>query len=373
MKSSTKYAKIAINLGLALLLILLCAFVLPKLLMFFMPFLIGWILAMIANPLVRFLEKKLKIVRKAGTVVVIVLVLGLVALGSYLLAVKITEEVAGFIRQFPDMWEAIKGDLTDAQQRIAHLLDRMPQELHVEWADVETLLTDYAVGFMEGIRRPAIDWAGSLAKNLPLVIISIIFSLLSAYFFIAEREQVLSWVHGCTPKSLQEKWGVVYNSLAQAVGGYFKAQLKIMGIVYIIVLVGLLFCQVNYAVIIAFFIALLDFFPFFGTGTVMVPWAVIKVLSGDYMIALGLVITWGISQVVRQVIQPKIMGDSMGMHPIPSLFLLYIGFRLGGAPGLIIAIPVGMIVVNLYKAGVFEITRKSLRILIDDVNTFRKL
>ena len=80
-----------------------------------------------------------------------------------------------------------------------------------------------------------------------------------------------------------------------------------------------------------------------------------------------------VSQLVRQIIQPKIVGDSMGMPAIPTMFLLYIGFRLGGAVGLIIAVPVGMIVYNLYKAGLFSNTIRSMQILITDINEFRKI
>ena len=146
-----------------------------------------------------------------------------------------------------------------------------------------------------------------------------------------------------------------------------------MLVVAIILLIGFSILHVEYSILIAILIALLDFFPFFGTGTVMIPWAVIKILSGDYKMAIGLLIIWGVSQLVRQIIQPKIVGDSMGMPPIPTMVLLYVGFRVGGAWGLIIAVPVGMIVYNLYRAGIFSNTIKSIKILVEDVNKFRKI
>ena len=118
---------------------------------------------------------------------------------------------------------------------------------------------------------------------------------------------------------------------------------------------------------------MLDFLPVFGTGTVMIPWAIVELLSNNYRMMFGLLAIWLIGQLVRQVIQPKIVGDSIGMDAIPTLFLLYIGYRAAGVLGMILAVPIGIILVNLYEEGVFETTRQSLRILVAGFNQFRKI
>ena len=135
---------------------------------------------------------------------------------------------------------------------------------------------------------------------------------------------------------------------------------------------GLFFADVKYAALVALGIAILDFFPILGTGTVLMPWAVIEFLSGDYMRAIIFMVLWGGGQLLRQIIQPKIMGDSMGMPPIPTLFLLYIGWRLNGVWGMIFALPIAIIVINLNEAGIFDQAKTSVRYLIRDVNVFRK-
>jgi hypothetical protein len=120
-------------------------------------------------------------------------------------------------------------------------------------------------------------------------------------------------------------------------------------------------------------IAFLDFLPVFGTGTVMLPWAVIELLNKNYRMMFGLLIIWLVGQLVRQIIQPKIVGDSVGVDPIPTLFLLYIGYKAAGVVGMILAVPVGMILMNLYEEGVFDTTIKSLQILAAGFNRFRKI
>ena len=136
--------------------------------------------------------------------------------------------------------------------------------------------------------------------------------------------------------------------------------------------IGLVLAKVEYAAVVALGIAILDFFPVFGTGTVLIPWAIIKLLGGDYLSAIILAALWGVGQLLRQIIQPKIMGDSMGVPPLPTLFLLYIGWKISGVWGMILALPVALIILNLNNAGVFDDAKTALRYLMRDVNVFRK-
>ena len=175
------------------------------------------------------------------------------------------------------------------------------------------------------------------------------------------------------PASVRYHFNLIRRSFRNAVGGYFRAQFKIECWVYILLVIGLMILGVDYAFLVAFGIAILDFLPVFGTGTVMIPWALIELLSNNYRMMFGLLAIWLIAQLVRQVIQPKIVGDSMGMDAIPTLFLLYIGYRAAGVMGMILAVPIGIIVVNLYEEGAFDTTRQSLRILVAGFNHFRKI
>lgn len=165
----------------------------------------------------------------------------------------------------------------------------------------------------------------------------------------------------------------MFSSLKNAVGGYFKAQFKIEIWIYLLILIGLFILEIPYAPLIALGMALLDFLPFFGTGIVLFPWAVIRFLSADYKMAIGLILIWAVSQLVRQFIQPKIVGDSIGMKPIPTLFLLYIGYKVAGMLGMILAVPIGIILVKMDEAGVFDTPKNSVKLLFKSINRFRTL
>ena len=202
---------------------------------------------------------------------------------------------------------------------------------------------------------------------------AVIMTLLSSYFFVADKSYLSDWMKKYLPKAMYDRFSLIQSSFRDAVGGYFKAQFKIEIWIYVLLVIGLLILGIDYAFVIALGIAFLDLLPVFGTGTVMIPWAVIEILSGEYKRAVGLLIIWIIGQLVRQVIQPKIMGDSIGIDPIPTLFRLYIGYQVSGVLGMILALPIAIIVINLNEAGVFDTTKESFRILIAGFNRFRRL
>ena len=107
--------------------------------------------------------------------------------------------------------------------------------------------------------------------------------------------------------------------------------------------------------------------PFFGTGTAMIPWAAYSFFMGEYEKTAALVIIYVITQAVRQLIQPKLVGDSVGLNPLVTLFLLYIGYRLSGVFGMIIAVPVGMVLINMCQAGAFDYIFDDVKILVSGI------
>lgn len=374
MKNTTRqYLRWITNILAAVVIVLIVIFGLPVIIDLLMPFIIGWIIAMIANPLVQFLEKKLKIQRKAVSVIVIVLVIGAIVGLSYLIIAKLIQEAIGFFSSMPEMIQSIEYEFKEIGDNLSGFYNRLPGSIQSALSNVSKQASQLAGGIVENISTPTIANVGSIAKNIPTIIIAIVMCLLSSYAFIAEKEHLISWMKKNIPLSIQDKWSVVYLSIKQAVGGYFKAQIIIEFWIYLLLVIGLAILNVKYAVLIAFLIAVLDFLPVFGAGAVMLPWAVIKFLSGDYKMAIGLLVIWGVGQLVRQIIQPKIMGDSIGFDMIPTLILLYIGYKLKGVVGMLLILPIGIIIMNMDKAGIFDVTKNSIRLLIRSINDFRRL
>ena len=366
-----RYLKVLINLTLAAAALLLVAFVLPKLLVFFLPFVIGWVIAAIANPLVKFFEEKLRMKRKAGSAVVVIMAIGLVILVGYLVLSKLLTAGIGFVSSLPDIWKTLEGDLREIGQNLSIVYDGLPLDVKTGLENAGQKLDGYIMKLAESIGTPTVNAVGNFAKNIPGMLINVIMCILSSYFFVAEKESIGLIFQKYIPKQVREKWSVVCDSLKGAIGGYFKAQIKIELWIYLLLFVGFLLLKIPYGPLVAFLIAILDFLPFFGTGAVMIPWALIKLLSADYQMAIWLLVIWGVGQLLRQIIQPKIVGDSMGIAPLPTLILLFIGYKVGSVVGMILAVPIGIILINMNRAGVFDTFKTSIRILIMGVDQFR--
>ena len=368
-----KYCKALVNITIALIAVLLVIFLVPRLLLFFSPFVVGWIVALIAAPMVRFFEEKVKLKRKAGSAFVIVAVIGLVVLFLYLIGAMLVEQLVGLINALPEMWAGMEADFVEIGNKFSVIYNRLPVNIQESMESLGTEIGTYLGDAIGSISSPTINAVGNFAKQIPTIIIAVIMALLSAYFFVADRSFVMEWFRKTIPASIQSRFYMMKRSLVKAVGGYIIAQLKIEVWMYLLLVIGLSILQVNYVWLIALGIAFLDFFPVFGTGTVMVPWAIIKILSGDYTQAIGLLIIWGVGQLARQLIQPKLIGDSVGVPPIPTLFLLYIGYKLSGVVGMIVAVPLGLIVYTMYEEGAFETTKNSILVLVSGINKFRRL
>ena len=343
-----------------------------RLLVFLMPFVIGWIIASIAAPLVNWLERRLKIVKKLGSALIVILVLALIVLALYFGISRLAEETGNLIQDFPRLYAQLEEGLSQIGQTLSGVFRRLPSGIRQGWSTVAENLDQYMGGLVSGISEPTVTAAGNFAKRVPYYLISFIVAVMAAYFFTEQREEVIQWFKKVAPKAVEQRMTLVMDNLKYAVGGYFKAQFKIMGVVFLILLVGLAFLQTRYFVLVAFLIAFLDFLPFFGTGTAMIPWGVYTFFMGEYKMTAALAVIYVVTQVVRQLLQPKLVGDSVGLNPLVTLLLLYIGYRIRGVIGMIIAVPLGMVLINMCQAGAFDYIFDDVRILINGILGLRE-
>lgn len=366
------YWKVIVSLVFSLLATVLFIYIGIRAIFYFMPFVIGWFLSFIASPLVVWLEKRLKIVKKLGSAIIIILVLA-VCIGLIYLAVsRIWSEVSSLLRDVPSMYRDLEKGFRQIGSSTAQIFGLLPVNVQEALQTMADNLDDTLTGMIGKMSEPTVTAAGNLAKRIPSFVIGFIVTIISAYFFIADRENIILWAKRIFPDPIVKRMSLVTDNLKYAVGGYFKAQFKIMAVVFIILLAGFTIIKVHFAILLAIGIAFLDFLPFFGTGTALLPWALYELLTGDYKRVVALVVLYGVTQLVRQLIQPKLVGDSMGLNPLFTLVLLYTGYRVGGILAMIFAVPVGMIVVNLYKAGAFDYILDDVRILAEGVLSLRK-
>lgn len=373
MKTSTKYLKIFCNLLFAVLIVFLVAIVLPKLLVYFSPFVVGYLLSLIANPMVRFFEKKINIKRKYGSVIMIAGVIGLIVLICYGLITALASGISDFMDYIPELYRSASEELTKAATQLQNILNKLPLKKDVDFKPAGEMLGEVVTSVIATMDVGSVAAIGDVAKSIPNILMGTITGLLATYFFITDQDKLSKAAKEHLPFLTNETMTRVYHELFHVVGGYFKAQFKIMGVMYVLLAIGLSVIGIRYGWIWAAGIAFLDMLPVFGTGAVLWPWTVIKLLSGNYGTAAGMMIIYAVCQVTHQLVQPKLIGDSVGMNPFATLFFMFIGYRTKGVLGMIIAIPVGMIIIHLYIAGAFDNVIWCIKEIVNDFNSFRKI
>mgnify|MGYP000010702134 CR=1 FL=1 len=165
--------------------------------------------------------------------------------------------------------------------------------------------------------------------------------------------------------NMKEAWGVyaLYLMVAgagavtpalAAFGGYLRAELLLSVGVFFILLGGFLLVGQNYALLLALGLAILDFIPIIGSGTVMVPWAVVALFTRDFSTAVYLMVIWGVVAMFRRVAEPRFVGDQTGLSPILSLVGIYVGMKVAGVAGMILGPILILVVLNLVGLGIFQ-------------------
>ena len=339
---------------------------------YFMPFVIGWCLAFIAAPIVNWLEEKVKLKKKLGSALIIIAVLAICIFIIYFVASRLLKEVFGLLNSIPQMYNDLEANGKMIAGKWDEIFALLPPAVHEGWEGLVDNFDTMAGELIAKISEPTVEAAGNITKKIPSIFVSTIVMFISSYFFIAEREEAIMVMKKIVPSPIVKRMSMVTYNLKYAMGGYFKAQFKIMGVVFVILLTGFSILGIHFSALLAIAIAVLDFLPFFGTGAALIPWSLYKLLTGDYKMMIALLIIHGITQLVRQLIQPKLVGDSIGLDPLVTLFLLFVGYKTGGIIAMIFAVPVGVIVFNLYKAGAFDYILDDFWILTEGVLSLRK-
>ena len=370
------HRRILVNLGVALAGILLLIFVVPPLVRFLMPLIVAWIVAMIANPIIHFLEKRIKIMRKHGSALVIILVLAALIAAFYGLTVLVVTQFSSWVTELPDVYDSVTQNLQHLFQSLHQKCNMIPADMKLAFDQRENVLDDYIQkaidGLLKMVNSGSLSKVSSFASSLMDFLVYAILTILASYFMTVEKDHFTKLLQEKTPAGVQRIWDKIRKIFIRAIGGYFKAHFQIMIVIFFITVIPFVFMGISYSGLLAVVIAIVDFLPFFGAGTVLVPWAVYRLVTGSYTYAVILLVIYVVVLIVRQLLEPKLIGDNIGMSPFETLVFMLIGYRLAGVLGLIIGIPVGMILMECYREGMFDDYIRGIKILAHDINEYRK-
>ena len=198
-----RYARLILNIVIPAVEILLVCLLGPKLLKFFMPFVIGWIIALIANPLVRFLESRVRLLRKHSSMIIVVAVLALIIGLGYFLVSRLVMQAANLAQDLPVLYDMVTDDLKEISVRFASVFSRLPDDVQANWQELVGNIGHAASLLVQKAASPTVEVAGSVAKGIPNALVNIVVTILSAYFFIAEQDKIMEFWRKHLPESVK--------------------------------------------------------------------------------------------------------------------------------------------------------------------------
>lgn len=302
-----------------------------------LPFLLGAGLALLAEPGVKFLCKRLRLPRAVSSGICVSLVFcGICALAVTLLAL-IVRELKAISGVLPDMAEAAGAGMVSLRDWLYTLAERAPAELRSILENGAASLFSGGAALLSRGMDFLLGMAGGILRHLPDSALGLGTAVISGYMISAKLPRIRERTIGFFSREKFQRLIAALSRIRAAAGGWLAAQTKLAGITFLILMAGFLLLRIPYAPMWALVISLVDAFPVLGTGTVLLPWAFVCLIQGDIPRAVGLVGIYVTASVSRSILEPKLVGHHLGLDSLTTLLILYAGYRLWGIGGMLLA------------------------------------
>ena len=312
----------------------------------FMPFLIGFLIALALRPVTRFINRFVKSTGRGVTIFVVAAFYVVIALILWILISFLISQITDLVNIMPYLYfNKIEPLLIEFNEWITTNAKNISPDAANSISQVISSAIEYISGVIKNISISFVGLVTRLISNFPLYLISVIFTIVLSVFISVEYDNLTSFIK----RQLPEKFNSAFSEAKKFLGGTIWKMIKSYAIIMLItfteIFVGLSILKVNRALPIAAITAVLDILPVLGTGGILIPWALIELTLKNFNIAVGLLALYLTVTVVRNIIEPKIVGQQIGLHPIITITVMYAGLRLFGFFGLIAA-PIAAILVK---------------------------
>ena len=322
------------------------------------PFILAAAIAALVTPISDKISKKLKTPKKLTAAVIAILFFAILASLAYLGTHRLISEAGELIDRLSEEPELVSRALEIITEKISAFGSRFgflsqlseSEAINKLGLDLDRLLSEAVSSLMSSLTGTIPSLAAEMLSKVPELLLFLAVLIISSFYFCTDRDVISATLASILP----DKWSAglprVKERISRALRGYLKAYLLIMLITFCEVFFGLSILGVRYAFIISLIVAFVDILPILGTGTVLIPWAIVSLLISNYKLGIGLLVIYGVITVIRQIAEPKIVGSSLGLHPLATLASIYISVRFIGFAGIFIGPIVALLLCNLFKS-----------------------
>lgn len=308
---------------------------------YFWPFMIGVLIAIILERGINFVTRKTKVSRKSVGTVMVILFYIIFAMLITLLLITLVKEVIGISLKIPDIYNDLQLDYEELYSKLKAIMNKTPDTIINTIYDIGK----NALGTIINIIKDVINSVINVIMSLPNLMVYVIVTFLATLFIVTDRREILKGANEILPEKFTRKVINAVSMTIKSLGSYLKAQCILICITFIELLIAFFILKQPYPLTLALIVALVDALPILGTGTVLIPWSIYSFITGDIVLGIALLVVYVIILIVRQLVEPKIVGNKIGVHPFLTLLAMYIGFRFLGLIGMI----VGPIVLVIFK------------------------
>ena len=330
-----------------------------KLSVFYMPFLVAFIISLVIEPGIKYLMKKMKFTRKLSSIIIFILVTGIILSLLIWGIVSLISEASNLLQGLNDYVEKIHSLFNEVTNNFSKL--NLPIEinsiLQSSTSEILNTVSNWVRNFLTGLLN--------FITSIPTMAIYFFVTILALYFICVDKIYILDQIEHHLPKRWVFKLGTHLRDLTKTLGGYLKAEATLVLVSFVISLIGLYILKIakfniEFPLLIALFIGFVDALPILGSGTVMVPWAIISGLNGDIKLGIAILILFIVMSIIRQFLEPRLVSKHIGTHPIFTLIAMYTGFKLVGIIGMLVGPIILIIIKNVFATLIDEGVMKSL-------------
>lgn len=369
---SRLWLRLGIRMALALSVILLLRWAGRAVLSLFMPFLLALAVAALLDPAVCRLQRGLGGSRKRAALVTLLVILGGIGAILGLLGRSAVGEIMDLAENWDSLVLPVQQLLERAEEAVQAVLDKLPRVFAVPEVSLAERLGEWMRRWMAAAELDLGDltaYATDTAKDISAFAVAFVMFLLASYFLCADYPYLRARLARHMDDGVQSLLGRIRRVAVAAFGGYLKAQLLLSVGVFVILLCGFAVMGQSYGLLLAVSLAVLDFIPIVGAGTVLLPWAAVELLAGRLVRGVALIAVWGVVSLFRRLAEPKVVGEQTGLSPIVSLISIYVGMRLGGIPGMVLGPILALVALNLRGLGLLDGTKSDLCLAGRDILT----
>ena len=335
-----------------------------------LPFILAFIMAWAFNPVIAILQRHLRLTRKLFSYL-LVLVFYAILLGLFLFfAGQVLGQVVDLISALP----AIGAQLQSVYLKLATSLEELLELLPPEYASLQTEIMAILASLWETVRSfftrfigSAVGFTSSIALALPNAIIFLTMLILASCIITADFPNLRANIYNYLGARGKNSVRLMGHSFQTAVFGFFRSQLIFALGDMVLILIAFFIIGVPYPLPIALVLCFLDFIPFFGAGTVLVPWGLICIVLGMMKMGVQLLVLYGILYIIRRIFEPRVLGGATGFSSLQMLFSMYAGMQIAGVTGLVVAPIVWITGVNFLKTGILDGVYSDIRFVAADI------